>query len=81
MKKMILLAMVVIMTFAGNAQRRNVQLGIKAGVNISNYNDAVATTGTNTGFHAGLLAHIHLAPSWALQPEVVYSTQGAKFTS
>ena len=30
------------------------------------------------GFHAGALAHIHLSPQWALQPEIVYSAEGAK---
>jgi hypothetical protein len=33
------------------------------------------------GFNAGLLGHIHLAPQLALQPEIVYSAQGTKYTA
>lgn len=34
-----------------------------------------------TGFHAGGLAHIHLNRHFALQPELVYSSQGAEYGS
>jgi hypothetical protein len=30
-----------------------------------------------TGFHAGLLWHIHMSQNFGLQPELVYSLQGA----
>jgi hypothetical protein len=79
MKKMIMMAMATVMTIAGFAQGRNAEFGIKAGVNLADYNDAVSGASTRTGYHVGLLAHIHLSPNWALQPEVVYSTQGAEF--
>lgn len=36
--------------------------------------------GSKVGFNGGLLAHVHIAPNLALQPEVVYSGQGAKYT-
>jgi hypothetical protein len=54
---------------------------IKAGVNLADLklegvnNDA---TDMKVGFHGGLGAHIHLAPEWALQPELLYSQEGAK---
>ncbi|MGZ5136100.1 MAG: porin family protein, partial [Flavitalea sp.] len=38
-----------------------------------------ANTGHLTDFHAGILAHIHLNNSLALQPEVIYSRQGAEY--
>ena len=53
------------------------KLGVKAGLN-------VATIKWNTdmdsrlGFHGGLVGHIHLSPNIALQPEVLYSAEGAK---
>jgi hypothetical protein len=57
-----------------------VSFGIKGGLNIANLEDnQEANTGALTGFHAGILAHIHLNNSLALQPEVVYSRQGAKY--
>jgi hypothetical protein len=31
------------------------------------------------GLNIGGLAHIHLSQNWAVQPEVVYSMQGAEF--
>jgi hypothetical protein len=56
-------------------------IGLKAGLNISNLsNSSGYQMGSKAGFNAGLLAHIHMAPSLALQPEVVYSNQGAKYT-
>lgn len=64
---------------------QSVRFGLKGGVNISSANDearvADAQVKPLTGYHAGLLAHIHISPSFALQPEVVYSKEGAKYTS
>ena len=70
----------ILMTSAASAQ--HVNIGIKAGANFYNVNnDNGVEFDTKTGFHAGLLGHIHLAPQLALQPEVVYSSQGAKYVS
>ncbi|GAC1421397.1 MAG: porin family protein [Flavisolibacter sp.] len=57
------------------------QFGIKGGLNVSNItNDKSGNLSSLTGFHIGGLAHIHLTPEWAIQPEVVYSSQGGKYT-
>src|SRR6187200_2141601 len=70
----------ILMTSAASAQ--HVNIGIKAGANFYNVNnDNGVEYDTKTGFHAGLLGHIHLAPQLALQPEVVFSSQGAKYTA
>jgi hypothetical protein len=54
-----------------------VQLGIKAGVNIANlHSEDDSDFDSRTGFHGGLLAHIHLSDNLAVQPELVYSMQG-----
>lgn len=56
-------------------------IGLKAGLNVANLsNSSGYDMGSKLGFNGGLLAHIHLAPSLALQPEAVYSNQGAKYT-
>ena len=69
----------ILMTGVASAQ--HVNIGIKAGANFYNVNnDNGVDFDSKTGFHAGLLGHIHLAPQLALQPEVVYSSQGAKYT-
>ncbi len=62
-----------------NAPRGQVNLGIKGGLNMYNiYNDNSTKYDQRTGFHFGLLGHIHINSQWALQPEIVYSAQGAK---
>jgi len=56
-------------------------IGLKGGLNVSNLsNSSGYDMGSKLGFNGGLLAHIHLGPSLALQPEAVYSSQGAKYT-
>ena len=59
---------------------QNSAIGLKAGANISNLNNSGTDMGSKVGFNGGLLAHVHLTPNLALQPEVVYSGQGAKYT-
>ena len=67
---------------AGTVTAQNVNLGIKAGLNVYNVNnDNGVKYDSKTGFHAGLIGHIHLGPQLGLQPEVVYSSQGAKFNA
>jgi len=64
------------------AQSSPVQLGVKGGVTLSTFNDdAVSSAKHSTAFHAGALAHIHVSPRFALQPEVMYSAQGAEYTN
>ncbi|MDQ3848078.1 MAG: PorT family protein [Thermoproteota archaeon] len=64
------------------AQQSPVQFGVKGGVNLStlkgNMNNAADH---RTAFHAGALAHIHMSPHFALQPEVLYSAQGAEYAN
>lgn len=68
----------VLITSTAMAQHAN--FGIKGGVNVYNlHNDNNAEYDTKIGFHLGLLAHFHLAKQFALQPEIVFSTQGVKY--
>jgi hypothetical protein len=62
-------------------QNRSAQLGLKAGVNIANFNDNINTKDPRIGFHGGLLVHVHVKPKLAIQPEIVYSQQGAEFSN
>ncbi len=57
------------------------RLGLKGGLNVSHINSNQAEMGSRTGFHAGILSHIHLSRNWAIQPEVLFSGQGTKYTS
>lgn len=55
------------------------KFGLKGGLNVAtlNYKNNVDAD-WRTGFHIGGLAHVHLTPSFSLQPEIYYSSQGAK---
>ena len=85
MKKMIKFYLVmtmaaILLSLTSSAQ--HVNLGIKGGLNLYNIgNDNSSKYDMKTGFHLGLLGHIHLDRSIAVQPELVYSSQGAKYTS
>ncbi len=70
---------VLFITLSAGAQKVNI--GVKGGLNVFNIkNDNGVNYDARTGFHAGLIGHIHLSKDVALQPEVVYSVQGAKYT-
>lgn len=80
MKRIILLAVVAIATQAAYSQ--NVQFGVKAGVNVANFdNKGAPNFDSKVGLHVGALAHIHLNENWALQPEAVFSMQGSKYAN
>ncbi|HLG41198.1 MAG TPA: porin family protein [Chitinophagaceae bacterium] len=68
----------IFLTATANAQ--HVNIGIKAGLNLYTINSDNSDFDTKAGFHAGMLGHIHINRQFAIQPELVYSTQGAKFT-
>ena len=63
----------------GNAPEGHVSLGIKGGVNYYNiHNDNDINYDQRTGYHFGLLGHIHIGNQFAVQPELLYSAQGAR---
>lgn len=73
------LAAIMIM---GTATAQHNNFGIKGGLNVySIYSDNNAPTDSKVGFHLGLISHIHLANQFALQPELIFSTQGAQSTN
>ena len=68
--------------FTSTAMAQHVNIGIKGGVNVYNINNENNVKyDAKIGFNIGLLGHVHLAKQLALQPELVYSAQGAKFTT
>jgi hypothetical protein len=61
------------------ADKPFVQFGLKAGINLADVkSDLYPNHESRLGYHAGGLAHIHLSRNIALQPEVLYSSQGFK---
>ena len=82
MKKTIILASALFI-FMGVKAQDGVHFGLKGGLNASNINvsdNQGNHLDTKIGFNAGLLAHIHAGKSFAIQPEVYYSQEGAKST-
>jgi hypothetical protein len=67
--------------FAGALLAQNATIGLKGGLNVATIKvNGANEWGSKPGFNGGLLAHVHLSPQIALQPEVVYSSEGAKYT-
>ena len=77
MKKIHLLLLFVLASTALFAQ--DPKFGLKGGINLSKLTNDPLDPDFRLGFHAGLLAHIHITPAFSLQPEAVYSSQGAKY--
>ena len=85
MKKTIFVT-VLLVAISMNMQAQLVKFGVKAGVNYANQNGSdITVNSTNyttsaiTSYHAGLIAEIKLVDSFAIQPELLYSTQGATY--
>ena len=85
MKKTILVA-IVLVAASFQMQAQLVKFGIKGGVNYANQTGSdITVNSTNyntsaiTSYHAGLIAEIKLVDSFAIQPELLYSTQGATY--
>jgi hypothetical protein len=75
------IAMMTAIMIAGTATAQNVNFGIKGGLNLSNISqDGNSGFDQKAGYHFGILTHIHFTDRFALQPEIVYSVQGAKYT-
>jgi hypothetical protein len=73
---------IILMLCACTAGAQYVNIGIKGGLNLYNIkNSNGAKYDTKAGLNAGLIGHIHLDRQFAIQPEVVYSSQGAKYTT
>lgn len=84
--KKILLATILILAVSANMEAQLVKFGIKAGLNYANQTGTDLTIGSNnynreaiTSYHAGLIAEIKLTDGFSVQPELLYSTQGASY--
>jgi hypothetical protein len=75
MRKLFFVSLFVI-AFA-NAQ--SVKLGVKVGLNYANLESSKVQTDAITSYHAGLVAEVKVLDSFSVQPELLYSTQGATY--
>lgn len=74
MKKFILIIGIALLGFYVNAQ--DTQFGIKGGLNLANLGGD-AEGDSRTSFHIGGIAEIMISDQFSLQPELLYSAQGA----
>lgn len=82
MKKSILVA-IMLLSITTVLQAQSIRFGIKAGANFANQNGdtppAFNSKESITSYHAGLVSEIKLFENFAIQPELLYSTQGASY--
>jgi hypothetical protein len=79
MKKIILtVAAVFVLSFANAQDGDGLKFGVKAGLNLSNLTGDGSPT-MKVGFHIGGFMEYKLSEKFAIQPELLYSTQGAKY--
>lgn len=77
MRKVVLVVLVVLSSLSYvNAQ--DVTYGVKVGANFSTLNGDAFDTDMITRMHAAVTADIALSDSFSIQPEVMYSAEGAK---
>lgn len=78
MKKILAaLCIVAATSFAAKAQKAT--FGVKGGLNISSLSNPPSGFSSRAGFYAGGLVNVKLKRKWAIQPELVFSSQGYKY--
>lgn len=80
-KSLILIALLIslISYTTAKAQEETASFGLKGGLNFSNlYTNNVDDNNVLTGFNAGLYAKLPLTKTFAIQPEINYTTKGAE---
>lgn len=81
MKKTTLILIAFLSFFLSQAQvdDRHMDLGVKGGLNFATFNQTGIKYDTRISWNGGILLHMHFATHWAVQPELVFSSQGAEF--
>lgn len=75
--KKIILSVAAMLTF-GFVNAQEVEFGVKGGVNIATITGDVEDASAKIGFHIGGFAEIKISEKFSFQPEILFSTQGAK---
>lgn len=75
--KKITLAVITVLSF-GFANAQDVKFGAKAALNVASLTGDVDNVSSLVGFQIGAFAEFKLSDKFAFQPELMYSTQGAK---
>ena len=85
MKKIILIATFALLATL-NSQAQLFSIGAKAGLNYANLTGSQITVNSQnynaeaiTSYHVGLIAELKVGDKFGIQPELLYSTQGATY--
>jgi opacity protein-like surface antigen len=85
MKKIILFTVAFLaFSFADAQDKKGMSYGVKGGLNISSITNSDVEemeSSSLVGFHIGLFGEFMLGNKFAIQPELLYSTQGVKLES
>ncbi|MCU0350817.1 MAG: PorT family protein [Flavobacterium sp.] len=77
MKKLIF---TIVLSMSGiGAFAQDIDFGVKAGVNFANFSGKNNSSETTTGFYLGGFAEIDISEKFQVQPELLYSSEGASF--
>lgn len=76
MKKIIVL--IAALAISSGAFAQGFSWGIKAGLNVTGVSGSDLETKSKTGFHAGVVTEFGISDWFAIAPELMYSSQGAK---
>lgn len=84
--KKIILAAVLMLAASVDMEAQLVRFGIKGGLNYANQNGSDITVNSQnystdaiTSYHIGLVTEIKVTDGFSVQPELLYSTQGASY--
>lgn len=78
--KKLSIAIVIILGFSQLMKAQDIKFGAKAGLNLANMSGDVEDNSMKLAFHLGGMAEIKISEQFAVQPELLYSAQGAKFS-
>ena len=79
MKRIFLsITLIVTLFLASEIHAQGIGLGIKAGANFANQSITDISTDSKTGFVGGAYLVLSFSEKWAIQPEVLFSSQGSE---
>jgi hypothetical protein len=80
MKKSVYLSLFLFLAFLTETYAQGLKFGLKGGANFSNFQVSNANLNSEsiTNYHAGVFMDIGLSERVSIQPEILYSTIGAK---
>ncbi|MEQ3690621.1 MAG: porin family protein [Flavobacterium sp.] len=74
-----LITFIVFCSSSTYSSAQTFKFGVKAGLNYANFTGSDIQTDAITNYHAGIVTEISLVKSFSIQPELIYSTQGASY--